>query len=214
MHEVNHHTQCHRCIKQLIRNNKLQCPECKKKHKVTNGEKTFPQNKYILVNVGMKNFQIQDEPEILKKCEEHGKELMFLCQEIKCKKPICPIGLVRDHAGHKVVKLEEMEKEEKVVLITKFDAMKQSLERKKRTLMKTTEEIVNKNKTCVSELEKQKEEIVKKFNGMIRSTETSTGIDEASKIIDENLTLIETMRENITTGAMNHDAVTKKRRNT
>ena len=42
------------CIKQLIQNNKLECPECKMKHDVTNEEKSFVQNKYILTCVSRK----------------------------------------------------------------------------------------------------------------------------------------------------------------
>ena len=45
------HTLCEACIKHLIKDNKLECPECRKQHKASNGEKSFSQNKYLLVQV-------------------------------------------------------------------------------------------------------------------------------------------------------------------
>ena len=110
----------------------------------------FPQNKYILVNIRKR--KIDDEHELLKKCEVHGKELMFYCKELRCNKPICPICHLRDHIRHNVVELEELQKEEQEVFIAKLEVMKDSLERNKTTLMKTKEEIVNENEVCVKEL--------------------------------------------------------------
>ena len=48
------HTLCETCVKQLIRNQKLECPECRAKHDAKNEEKSFPQNKYLLVQIKRK----------------------------------------------------------------------------------------------------------------------------------------------------------------
>ena len=70
------HTLCERCVNDLIKDNKLMCPECRKKHEATKGEKSFPQNKYLLVQIRKKKNDAKDEEEDQNKerCEEHGKE--------------------------------------------------------------------------------------------------------------------------------------------
>ena len=40
-----HHTLCEKCVKGMIRENKIICPECRKEHEVKNQEKSFQQNK-------------------------------------------------------------------------------------------------------------------------------------------------------------------------
>ena len=45
------HTLCETCIGQMIRKDMLECPECRQKHPATRGCKSFPQNKYILMNI-------------------------------------------------------------------------------------------------------------------------------------------------------------------
>ena len=156
--------------------------------------------------------KIQDEPEILEKCEQHGKELNLFCKEPKCKKAICPRCLTRSHLRHKVVEIEEVENKERKALTIKIDSVKQSLHSKIAALGKAKDDVLKKNETCVKELKKQKEEMVKKLDEMIKnaadhSFKISTDNDEAFQAIDENLVLIETIRENITTGTLNRNAI-------
>ena len=102
------HSLCEKCLIQLIQGKFVNCPECRKRHKAGNKEKTFPQNKYILTNIRRK--QEEDEQEkAVKICNEHGKELNLYCK--KCLTPICQRGLSRHHRGHDVVELEEAERE-------------------------------------------------------------------------------------------------------
>ena len=49
-----HHTVCGSCIREMIRGNKIICPECRKEHEAKNQEKSFQQNKYILVQMSRK----------------------------------------------------------------------------------------------------------------------------------------------------------------
>ena len=51
------HTLCETCIGHLVSDNSLTCPECRVKHSATNGVKSFPQNKYILMNMKRKSFK-------------------------------------------------------------------------------------------------------------------------------------------------------------
>ena len=124
-----HHTFCHSYVGKMIQNNTIECPEDRRKHHAPDQQKTFPQNKYILAMVRMKKIMVK--PETLRKCEEHGKELILFCKEMKCKKSICLKCLTRRHLGNKVVEIEEMEKEEKDALIAKLDDLEQMLERNK-----------------------------------------------------------------------------------
>ena len=52
------HSLCEKCLKQLIEGNSMECPECREKHRVVNGIKIFPQNKYILANIRKKETDI------------------------------------------------------------------------------------------------------------------------------------------------------------
>ena len=45
------HTLCEKCLETLIRNNKVDCPECRIKHQATAGKRSFPQNKYIIAHI-------------------------------------------------------------------------------------------------------------------------------------------------------------------
>ena len=85
------HTLCEACVKQLIRNQKLECPEGRAKHDAKNEEKSFPQNKYLLMQIK----RIPTEAKELKSerngkelCEEHGRELVLFCKELGCQKPM------------------------------------------------------------------------------------------------------------------------------
>ena len=94
------HTLCESCIRQLIRNNKLECPECRKTHEAE-GIKSFPQNKYLLSQVKRKS------PEDVamhkaKLCEEHQYELILFCLEGSCQRAICISCLNEKHRRHDV----------------------------------------------------------------------------------------------------------------
>ena len=91
------HTLCQRCLKELIRNKNIKCPECRADHAVVNKERSFPQNKYLLINIKRRHLKAPEEPKIIEVCEEHGKELILFCREVGCKKPICPICLTKQH---------------------------------------------------------------------------------------------------------------------
>ena len=45
------HTLCHACIGRLIQQNKILCPECRQKHEAKYEEKSFPQNKFLLIQI-------------------------------------------------------------------------------------------------------------------------------------------------------------------
>ena len=106
------HTLCEKCLKQLVRENHLECPECREKHRVVNEVKTFPQNKYILAYIRRKEAEnIKSEQELnTVTCEKHGKEMTLYCKNPDCSTTICQTCLTRQHRGHDVVEIEEVER--------------------------------------------------------------------------------------------------------
>ena len=118
------HTLCDRCIRLLIHNNKLLCFECEKQHEANNGERSFPQNKYLLSLIHSKENDTRDELPGLEKCEEHGKELVLFCLEKMCQRPICVSCLSLDHKMHEVIGIEDHAGEE---IITKVFKLMQNI---------------------------------------------------------------------------------------
>ena len=96
------HTLCEKCLKQLIQGKFVHCPECRKKHKAGNKERTFPQNQYIRACIHKKEAEnMKREQEIVPVfCEKHGKELILYCKKPECSTIICQTCLTRQHRGH------------------------------------------------------------------------------------------------------------------
>ena len=117
------HTLCQKCISQLIWKKRLHCPECRVKHVAENEGRSFPQNKYILINIrSRKDKKVQDDDvEEMNKCEMHNKDLSFFCKDVGCRREICLSCLLKYHKWHDVVELEDKEKEE---LLSKFDMVR------------------------------------------------------------------------------------------
>ena len=88
------HTVCESCIKDLITNDTLVCPECRKKHRAENKEKSFPQNKYLLAHICSGKIDAKESSRSTQKvpqerCEKHGLELVLFCFEDMCHTSIC-----------------------------------------------------------------------------------------------------------------------------
>ena len=111
------HTLCEKCLKQLIKPTNegafIECPECREKHRVKNDVRTFPQTKYILINIRKKLEDSVKEvaPREVAKCEEHRRELILFCTRNECQKAVCNKCLTKYHRKHDVVDIEEAEKE-------------------------------------------------------------------------------------------------------
>ena len=135
------HTLCDRCIRLLIDDNKLLCFECGKQHDANNGERSFPQNKYVLSLIRSKENDARDELPGLEKCEQHGKGLVLFCLEKMCQKLICVSCLCQDHKKHKVREIEDHVKEE---IITKVFKLMQNIHNQEEIILHDKKNVADK----------------------------------------------------------------------
>ena len=71
-----YHTVCEHCIRGLLSDFSLDCPECRVTHHATHGIKIFPQNRYILTHIRTKATPVGSKNEnLLSKVEIITKEL-------------------------------------------------------------------------------------------------------------------------------------------
>ena len=199
------HTLCTSCIKQLIRDNKLECPECRTKHEAENEEKSFPQNKYILSQLKRGATDNRNEEYNFQQCEEHGKELNLFCKQDGCNNSICRSCLSKKHFGHKVVEVEEQRKEVLLRIIetiekhlgtifTKISEAKDEIERRNDEIspkMKIREEEMN---TELQELARQAKE---------NEDEVNAKVDNEVAVLQRYLNLLEDTKQNINTNEEN-----------
>ena len=134
----------------------MECPECRETHNVKNNVRTFPQNKYILINIKKKLEDSVKEvaPREVAKCEEHGRELILFCKRIECQKVICNKCLTKKHREHDVVAIEEAEKE---TFLTKIEMIVMNLEKRKQATKVVQGTMNGLYKNCIEGLEVHEE---------------------------------------------------------
>ena len=165
------HTLCHTCVGKLIHGNRIECPKCRKKHKVTNNEESFPQNKYILIMLKRKSFEEQPTPNDFKTCDDHGEDLNMFCKNAQCNNPVCRTCLRKQHKGHVAFPIKEQEKD---VLLKDLAKIIPNLEAKLESITDAKNYLGTRRKLTVEEITKRKEEFVKYFDEMIKKTEKKT----------------------------------------
>ena len=202
------HTLCEECLKQLIkpskRGNSMECPECGETHNVKNDVRTFPQNKYILINIKKKLEDSVKEvaPREVAKCEEHGRELILFCKRSECQKAICLKCLTRSHREHDVVDIVE---EEKDVLSDEVEIILKTLKEKKQVAQAVQTTLTDLCDACVKKLrenEKRCLRLVKeRFEYLIKTVDeqrqSTTNIREDISSLDQHQELLYNIKENI-----------------
>ena len=192
------HTVCENCIKQLIRDNKLECPECRAKHEAKNKEKSFPQNKYLLTQITRKPAEQKPERREKDLCEEHDKELVLFCRDTGCQ---C---LTKYHRKHDVVNTEDETRRVEEVLRKKITYFEQNLLKAKIDFLTAIKTDVNVGtNVCLKDLEKRREEIKneldKQFNKMKKEAvdqknESNSSLDNEIAVLKENLNLLNSIK--------------------
>ena len=160
------HTVCESCLKDLITNDTIVCPECRKKHRAEKKEKSFPQNKYLLAQIGGNNNATEDQGND-KRCEKHGERLVLYCLEDTCQKSIC-VSCIMDHNKHDVVRDKDREKE---VVRRKVAEIMKNIQAKVEIISKASKDITDKADLCVKEMENTKQEVNQYLDNMIEEVE-------------------------------------------
>ena len=188
------HTLCESCIGQLIRNDKLECPECRKMHEAE-GIKSFPQNKYLLSQVKRKSpeYVITRAVEL---CEEHQFELILFCLEGPCQRAICISCLNEKHRRHDVTGIECGQRE---VLAKNASMIERNLRNKLAVLSAAKSDVKVKAEACKLDLKKRKEEIDKHFEKMakeidLKENEMKKSIDTQKEALNDNIQFLVSLK--------------------
>ena len=195
------HTLCEKCVTILLGNQpgKLMCTECRATHPAKNQVRTFPQNKYVLIHIRRKKAEERTKKKPVT-CKAHDQALTLFCKN--CKKYICPLCLLKEHRFHDVSDGNEEKNQKSSVLATKLEFVTQKLISKKAELLNAKEEAEKKKVCCVAKLQNRKKQIKdmvdQKFDKLIEDVgkQNDDDINEKLAAIDENLRLLDSIREN------------------
>ena len=184
----------------------LKCPECRKKHRCTNGEKSFPQNKYLLIHIcGNKNdtktsneSACSTDNVLKKRCREHGQELILHCFEETCKKSIC-ISCLEDHSKHDVKGIDTKEKQ---LLKKELKLNNMKLEERLKLLAEAGKNVADKTDKFVNDLKTTKDEFIRCFDKLIgkaecKGNETKSQTDKEVSAITTSIGILNNIQENL-----------------
>ena len=192
------HTVCEKCIKQLMKGNGVRCPECRSQHYTEHSVRSFPQNKYLLGLITVKN-----KPKLSHVCQKHGKELILFCTG--CQVQICPVCLTKKHQGHVVIDIEEEKKNRKDPLIIKLNELVKELEQNRLKLIDGYRKIVMSNDDCIKKLEAERAKfmkIIELYDKLIKDTadehlKMKKNIMTEIEVNDENTAQLKSIKQNI-----------------
>ena len=179
----------------------MQCPECRQKHLATKKEKSFPQNKYILVNIKRRPTSKEEDPVSPKLpevdlCEKHNRPRSLFCMEQHCQKLICHLCLKNEHRGHEFEEAEQILEEKRNILVDNVKLLRGNLLVDKRNLQIAKEDAQKNRKECIEKIEKARDEQIRMmtqlFDQMIAKvndnfTDVRSSIDKKTGQMDNNL---------------------------
>ena len=199
------HTLCEVCVKQLIYNQNMECPECRTKHSAKNEEKSFPQNKYLLMLIKRKPAKIREgkaQRNSKEICIEHKKVIVLFCKEPECLMPVCLQCLKNDHRKHDIVGIADQKEE---LLMMTINYIEKNLMEKVSVLSSVKYEVNRKTKEFVKDLERRRdylcEEIKQQFDDIKKETESqekqlNSSVDNETAALNESLNLLSYIRSN------------------
>ena len=196
------HTVCESCIKKMIKENKLGCPECRTEHRAEKKEKSFPQNKYLLVQIRRR----KEETNGNEKCKNHGKELNAFCT--MCQQNICISCVRKDHEGHDWIEIEEREKE---ALVQQVTNIRKNLEAKSEMISKVTKDVAEKNGLMCEKIEEE-EHVAKMIEEAERQgKETSKQTEKELSAVKENIECLRSIQNDIADDATDYNTIRQYR---
>ena len=194
------HTACHTCLDAMMKGTSLVCAECRKKHRAPKGVESFPENRYVIDHMKYLAKEIKAKRSIGKRqCVNHKRDLIFLCKNSSCSKEICPVCMIQDHSGHKVVDILKEMKEKNV---PKIELLSESIAKREEKLLTARKERGKVAKDCLETLTKRREEVNVIFNNMIEKVEedwctTESDIDIRCRDLNEQLEELKRIKEAI-----------------
>ena len=177
------HTVCENCIKQLMTENTLGCPECRTKRPAANGILSFLQNKYV-ISISRRNAQFGS-------CEIHNRVINLYCNESNCQHPICSLCLVSEHIRHDIKYFEQLCEQTRNMLSADLVSLKAKLQGARERFMASRRILKKETETCIKniQIEKKKQMRKKSFDKMIKKAkEQMKGMD---RVISEGVTVID-----------------------
>ena len=206
-------------MKELLLNNSLECPECRKRHKAESGFKSFPQNKYILSTIKRKSV-IDNQQVRFEICEDHSRELNLYCTESFCQNPICSLCLSLDHRGHDVVDLQQLKEEKYKTLARNIISLTEDLKINKEKIMGVRADIQRNMEACRIKIENSKREKIKKLTELLTETydtlkqnvneqdlEIKKKTEEDIHMIDTNLQLLDSIIQSTNPETSSHENI-------
>ena len=191
------HTFCKNCIERLMRRTGITCPECRKRHRAANGERTFPQNKYVLDLIKiLKQKSVNENPGQASGspglCPDHDRELSLRCDSDKCRKIICQVCLLEEHSNHTDIVVDVLLETKKI----KLDQILRDLNQRKTNLQRTREEVVECSTDSLQKLERTKNQI-EEWIQITRDNRDQVNRDIGEKInkLEENITRLSRIRD-------------------
>ena len=202
------HTLCEHCVEHLLRNNSLECPECRQKHDAPRGVKTFQQNKYTIAY--LRNNR-KSPPEVAVsqergRCPFHGENMTMFCRENGCGKAICHLCFLKSHKFHDLVDLEEERKEKYTSLVKEIEEVSKLLMENKKTITLFQENLENQYEKSLIMLKNRKEEVVRIITEQTDrlgeklceyKTGQDLGISYEMEAIEINIALIQSLQDDL-----------------
>ena len=196
------HTLCETCVGQLIKGGTLECPECRQRHSATREGQSFPQNKYMLVNIKRR------PTSKIELCERHNRQKSLFCMEDCCQKLICPLCLKNEHRSHDFEEAQQIFEEKRKVLMEHIESLKESLVSNKERLLVAKAGVEKNIHECTEKIHSTKEhqirtvvdwmtELYDNMTDHLRNCfrEFDTQINKESVEIEGNLELLADIKE-------------------
>ena len=151
-----HCTLCESCIKSLLNDEVLQCPQDRKIHKATKGVMSFSQNKYIIAHLKM---ETKTKTADYDECLKHTLKKILFCTHPDCRVAICPLCMSDDHLTHEVVNVVAEKKKQLFAqvetLARKLTMYTDNIEMTKRQLDVETQQMIEELKNRKQEVDKE-----------------------------------------------------------
>ena len=202
------HTLCESCIVEMLKGRRfLVCPQCRKRQTAYSGVNAFPQNKYIL-----KSLVVKEEPFAFEFCPHHKRELSLFCKSNVCKKDICQLCYLQRHGGHHVVDIVQDENDKAK---RRLDPINEYLVECKKTLVAAKQKVRGECRNTLEELNSQKDVYMRMFDSEIEKvtklmTTEEREIDQQLEVVKEQFVKCTDINNKIESGTKDKDIKRRK----